>query len=101
RTGPPASPISPYTTLFRSAAAFHRREIGAIGTAVARAGGDHHSAAAHRAPVGELQQHRIPLARALAIEAPQLHRNQHPRAEFLRDRKSTRLNSSHQIISYA
>ena len=66
------------------AAAFHRREIGAIGTAVARAGGDHHSAAAHRAPVGELQQHRVLLARALAIEAPQLHRDQHPRAEFLR-----------------
>src|SRR5256885_13227731 len=68
---PPRSTLFPYTTLFRSAEGFH----GADGVALVCVGGR----------VFE-RLHPIP--------------REHRRV-FLRDRKSTRLNSSHLVISYA
>src|SRR5258708_13582350 len=68
---PPRSTLFPYTTLFRSNEALHRRRR-------PRVFADHEL---HRdAPPGDLMLGLV-------------HRAQ--------DRKSTRLNSSHQIISYA
>src|SRR5258708_27178945 len=81
---PPRSTLFPYTTLFRS------REGGQ---------GDHRTA--RRADV---------LSRGLALPAARIHAApegralRHRRRQASgqgRDRKSTRLNSSHQIISYA
>src|SRR5258708_27873167 len=68
---PPRSTLFPYTTLFRSP----------HDAAAAPCSADHHR-------VNGLLGHGV-LAGPL------------PREEPLRDRKSTRLNSSHQIISYA
>src|SRR5438552_5190840 len=68
---PPRSTLFPYTTLFRSNA-FRSREI------------------VFRQAADFLEQFRT--ARIVEVLAAQL---------LLRDRKSTRLNSSHQIISYA
>src|SRR5256885_12034531 len=87
---PPRSTLFPYTTLFRSVSDY-------------RGGGIHH-------PVGD--DHHVPTYR-LGLETdldPQTRMNQVPRsADTLRfrlssrplDRKSTRLNSSHLVISYA
>src|SRR5256885_8909423 len=70
---PPRSTLFPYTTLFRS-------ELHALGVAfVSLAEGIDATT-----PAGKLQMHILG-----AI------------AEFERDRKSTRLNSSHLVISYA
>src|SRR5437762_8529291 len=71
---PPRSTLFPYTTLFRSLSVGHPRSLASRRGAGGRAGADR----------GAL------LARARALE---------PRAS--RDRKSTRLNSSHRCISYA
>src|SRR5258708_14513323 len=79
---PPRSTLFPYTTLFRS----HHDHL-------------HFAAAQHlgrRAPVdGEVQQ--------IALRTGQRNARAQLRAPHRRevDRKSTRLNSSHQIISYA
>src|SRR5258708_39189276 len=72
---PPRSTLFPYTTLFRSLLA---AAVGGLAVAFRRVGGDDrlHSAGT--------------VARGIERD---------PR--FDRDRKSTRLNSSHQIISYA
>src|SRR5205809_1539447 len=70
---PPRSTLFPYTTLFRSRVAVHRRRGGGRG----REG--------HADAVAPGDAHRV-----LAVLRP--------RAE---DRKSTRLNSSHGYISYA
>src|SRR5947208_9553884 len=70
---PPRSTLFPYTTLFRSCRADSAR------------GGASPSCAATRSPL------RIPAGRA----------GLQPARRRRRDRKSTRLNSSHQIISYA
>src|SRR5258708_18595826 len=71
---PPRSTLFPYTTLFRSRV------------------GDGAAARARLAPVPE---RRATLARLLDVA------RERPSATRPRDRKSTRLNSSHQIISYA
>src|SRR5258708_31311735 len=68
---PPRSTLFPYTTLFRSPAVFQPREVEVIAR-------DHCKATLIDAAAG--------LARSTWL---------------CRDRKSTRLNSSHQIISYA
>src|SRR5438552_6062964 len=73
---PPRSPLFPYTTLFRSQAFAHAL-VGA------------HAYKSFKIVEG-LQAVRIP---------PGMHVKD--AIEFYRDRKSTRLNSSHQIISYA
>src|SRR5438552_7438614 len=76
---PPSSTLFPYTTLFRS-----RRErlVGMVH--------QHVSVAEHREQV-----HRLLVGTRQAGCG-----DRHPRV-VLEDRKSTRLNSSHQIISYA
>src|SRR5260221_7850201 len=73
---PPRSTLFPYTTLFRS------RHLGGRGRRRGRNG---------RAGLG------APADEAHRVAAPSLH----PRDELRPDRKSTRLNSSHTVISYA
>src|SRR5256885_9028344 len=75
---PPRSTLFPYTTLFRSHRPRHGR-AGEPGAATARRGRDRRRAGSRRRP-------------ALAAAA---------RGAAIRDRKSTRLNSSHLVISYA
>src|SRR5690349_23302287 len=77
---PPRSTLFPYTTLFRSRAARLRAR---------RRQGAHllHPPA---------ERHRLRGPRAFRREGPR-----HPHAPVPRDRKSTRLNSSHVEISYA
>src|SRR5258708_10835950 len=86
---PPRSTRFPYTTLFRS----ERRDrvAGGEGELVRRK---------QRCPTVGLQRAR-PLAAAHALQVQKQDDTKtdcHPRRQ---DRKSTRLNSSHQIISYA
>src|SRR5256885_8891383 len=76
---PPRSTLFPYTTLFRS---------------------EHGLARAQRPVVARAVQGRIELAQLVGLRHGQIHgRIGHPLA--LQDRKSTRLNSSHLVISYA
>src|SRR5258708_28872722 len=70
---PPRSTLFPYTTLFRSSCYCNHRPIGGM--------------------LKLMEQHGI---RADEVEAVEIGAN-----AMLLDRKSTRLNSSHQIISYA
>src|SRR5258708_23755423 len=83
---PPRSTLFPYTTLFRS-------RLHLVG------GGAEHA----RPVLQNIGQHRIRRHRGL-IEAAPGQTAMAPDAvltNVLEDRKSTRLNSSHQIISYA
>src|SRR3712207_9465792 len=75
---PPRSTLFPYTTLFRSPTDFSISRSSTVGT--------------RRAPCANEGEQR---ARQTAAAAKIL------AAEFLKDRKSTRLNSSHANISYA
>src|SRR5947208_10927034 len=88
---PPSSTLFPYTTLFRSRleeAAADESEPGVIEVvAVELVDGHAHPAGGH-----ELVEHLV-----LEEEVHARRRDGHDH----RDRKSTRLNSSHQIISYA
>src|SRR5256885_10814012 len=72
---PPRSTLFPYTTLFRS----RERLVGA-------------------APLGEIAGH-LGIPDEAALRVP--HRTDHGISPEARDRKSTRLNSSHLVISYA
>src|SRR3712207_8726382 len=82
---PPRSTLFPYTTLFRSCMARQRRpEVVRIRVA----------------PRVRLEVVEHTLAKALRADPPLEHR-QHRFAFVVRDRKSTRLNSSHANISYA
>src|SRR3989449_11657122 len=83
---PPRSTLFPYTTLFRSHRQPERRGAHAREPAREREGHGKSGARHHRRRVREL-------AAALPRHGP--HRR------LLRDRKSTRLNSSHGYISYA
>src|SRR2546430_6310057 len=78
---PPRSTLFPYTTLFRSHLAAEAGSAGLV-TSLLSAGADLHA----RDRSKELAVH---------LAARQGH------VEVLRDRKSTRLNSSHSQISYA
>src|SRR5207244_10826500 len=81
RHGPPPSPLFPYTTLFRSTA------TGSMRHRSARSAFSHVSAdATVRRPSGFKTRS---MSSAVGVR------------KFRLDRKSTRLNSSHQIISYA
>src|SRR2546422_8105210 len=84
---PPRSTLFPYTTLFRS----HGRRGAARG-----GGGDGGRARPRR---GKEAGDRV----AGPVRGPAAGRDSHPRPGpiSLRDRKSTRLNSSHGYISYA
>src|SRR5437867_12402498 len=74
RLRPPRSTLFPYTTLFRSLQELGRQRI----------------------------DQRLQLHAALADPLRQRGaRNGQPRAQWVGDRKSTRLNSSHRTISYA
>src|SRR3712207_8750050 len=86
---PPRSTLFPYTTLFRSFDHF-------LKPAWVRAFGFSSAAEVEAliAAVGEALDGRAMTREELAAAIPQ-------HAEMLRDRKSTRLNSSHANISYA
>src|SRR2546430_10262598 len=83
---PPRSTLFPYTTLFRSLTVFHQY------LAV-------HDGGPHVVAAGDVDEvrHRI-VERRLARRA---HRDSDEIRARRRDRKSTRLNSSHSQISYA
>src|SRR5258708_8826828 len=85
---PPRSTLFPYTTLFRSAVGFVRL--------------DHHPVAEPEPRIGAVgvDDSAVDDGR---IEVPgvQERRDQRRGGGLAVDRKSTRLNSSHQIISYA
>src|SRR5256885_8817162 len=83
---PPRSTLFPYTTLFRSV-----DTVGAAPDPDDEVHGDQHRLPEH-VEEEEVQTHEDP-------EHPRLE-DQHRRHEPL-DRKSTRLNSSHLVISYA
>src|SRR5205807_8157636 len=76
---PPRSTLFPYTTLFRSTHQCHRQA-------------KRHAEAALKSALGMLSQERIGFE--IAFDLFDLLRIE-------RDRKSTRLNSSHLVISYA
>src|SRR5690348_18120422 len=85
---PPRPTLFPYTTLFRSRPGCDRRSpLGARPRPPPLAGGGKRGDAGRRR------------ARRLAAEEPR--RGGLPRPAKRRDRKSTRLNSSHPSISYA
>src|SRR5256885_139258 len=81
---PPRSTLFPYTTLFRSAELLHHDS---------RRGLD-------RSTAGRLHGSRGRLA-PLRLQPVASTRDRSIRARVARDRKSTRLNSSHLVISYA
>src|SRR5258708_18769131 len=80
---PPRSTLFPYTTLFRSP--YFAERTG--------------RACLLRPATGDELRHAVALAERAAAADPSVHSGAFP--WFLLDRKSTRLNSSHQIISYA
>src|SRR5260221_7750080 len=94
---PPKSPLFPYTTLFRPLAGHADQQL------------------AQDADSGALERRRIESRRersvdvrsrvfgrsVLRIDAGHLIENERQLSDRLRDRKSTRLNSSHTVISYA
>src|SRR5207249_11104723 len=98
---PLSLPLFPYTTLFRSG-----QSLGVVGVLVA-------SKAAVDRLAEEIRQRKLPIVSGARIsEVPfdegvkaetfvQLAREQQPSIGGDRDRKSTRLNSSHVSISYA
>src|SRR2546430_12367125 len=85
---PPRSTLFPYTTLFRSASSAVPRQspedLVQVSLGAARVG------VLPVVPVHEEEPHSAPDSRATASSTP-----------FTKDRKSTRLNSSHSQISYA
>src|SRR5260221_2398968 len=85
---PPRSTLFPYTTLFRS----YRRHLAAITK-------EELEPQVHRARWGDLMSVENLLEHA--VVHPMRHRIQLERLLEAGDRKSTRLNSSHTVISYA
>src|SRR5207244_10819621 len=97
---PPRSTPFPYTTLFRSQQERPCRRSVATGPPrllVVGLEGGRHARMHHRSHVGLVDPHSERIGGDdhpdVVAEEPPLHRGP--------DRKSTRLNSSHQIISYA
>src|SRR5438034_8172407 len=92
-TRPPRSTLFPYTTLFRS-------DVGVgVGRVDVDLGADVHVQL--RPGEGQLRLRRLELrARAIAVDR-RLPPAQPRLGQLARDRKSTRLNSSHTVISYA
>src|SRR5256885_13778841 len=97
---PPRSTLFPYTTLFRSQPGF-RTHVGkhpeAVERARVRSGRDRRERPLHGVAVTQDEaEPRLDAEAGEHLRAHQVHRA--PRAQ---DRKSTRLNSSHLVISYA
>src|SRR5207253_6979930 len=94
-------PLFPYTTLFRSDAVLHGREIGDVVALVAKAQqtGEAEAIAEHgvidAVRVGDADESK---ARAAGAKSAAIGEKV---AAEVGDRKSTRLNSSHVAISYA
>src|SRR5256885_6939065 len=92
---PPRSPLFPYTTLSRSRAALAHNHLRALAIHHLRGVGNGSAASAHRHGLWFLFPHgwaqRVSLGDDPIV----------PRQFATRDRKSTRLNSSHLVISYA
>src|SRR5688572_32117289 len=80
---PPSSTLFPYTTLFRS----HRAGV--------------HAAGVLRAWRAGVERHRVALARVAGQGTDGRRARPDDLDGWYRDRKSTRLNSSHSQISYA
>src|SRR5207244_12066874 len=97
---PPPSPHFPYTTLFRSAIRDVREQMAAMAER-SRLARELHDVLAHclSGLAVQLEAARM-LAIATAAEARLVDQISSAR-RLAQDRKSTRLNSSHQIISYA
>src|SRR5256885_12867436 len=89
---PPRSPLFPYTTLFRSPLTARGRTLGALTFVSAESGRRYGES--DLALVESLGR-----SAALAVENARLLQDAEQRAA--EDRKSTRLNSSHLVISYA
>src|SRR3989475_4334659 len=87
---PPRSTLFPYTTLFRSTA--HRRARAMPAVRVARASA--------QSAGSRMDLARPPLRQGGTPSASHTHQT-HTHGTPLKDRKSTRLNSSHSQISYA
>src|SRR5205807_5862727 len=86
---PPSSTLFPYTTLFRSIA---QANLGALLNKLGK----------HAAAERELRDALVMLENPMNFTAERRHREyQWNRAKCYKDRKSTRLNSSHLVISYA
>src|SRR5256885_11846961 len=92
---PPRSTLFPYTTLFRSPKL--------VGDALQREAEGLGEAILERWIAGDRVHLRSSYARAFAARRSAASKNQPPActAAAARDRKSTRLNSSHLVISYA
>src|SRR5207244_12481683 len=98
---PPTSTLFPYTTLFRS-----RGHHGETMAGVARGRLDDRAAGLELAGPFGLLDHGQPdavLDAAAGVQLLELGQDRGPNTscDLVQDRKSTRLNSSHQIISYA
>src|SRR5207249_10079498 len=97
----PTSPLFPYTTLFRSLE-IHAgpvvQGIRIIEVDDVAAEADHLDAVF---ALGELENGRALHVRPLRFSSAEDRRDPYRGVELLRDRKSTRLNSSHVSISYA
>src|SRR5256885_12092380 len=88
---PPRSTLFPYTTLFRSAVSSLE---GGVHRVVCRLGGVIGRTALLASPPGMVGMHEL-------AEARRARRGSGLRRDVPQDRKSTRLNSSHLVISYA
>src|SRR5205085_12512037 len=96
-----ATTIFPYTTLFRSRQGNLIERLVVHRPARRRIGDDHDQAGANR-PQHLAEVHHRPSSGSnepdIAFHCPD--DRVHPAAQYLLDRKSTRLNSSHSQISY-
>src|SRR5256886_10085255 len=93
---PPRSTLFPYTTLFRSTVAVRSGGERALAEVI-----DAYGSAAETAARAPERIAPPPLASAADIEATQREVRRVLHDSGYRDRKSTRLNSSHSQISYA
>src|SRR5437763_2419452 len=94
---PPRSPLFPYTTLFRSRESIDQQRLGGAGPPTLGSCGP--STAVHIAT--DLRCYEPRGAMSCGSPMPRGEQIAKPAERETRDRKSTRLNSSHRCISYA
>src|SRR5256885_12010572 len=92
---PPRSTLFPYTTLFRSERFVH------LSADERSAAGEVARSPAERDPRRDRRQHRDDAEAEQILDEPDAERRACKQIAVGRDRKSTRLNSSHLVISYA